>query len=233
MVYFSGLKKLILSKADKDYSPVVSRFFKCGKGQYGEGDMFLGIRVPECRKIAKQFFGLSLPELEKYLKDKWHEIRLIALLILVEKIKKASGLEKKKIVSIYLKNTRFINNWDLVDLSAYHILGSYLEKSQRKILYKLVKSKSLWERRIAIVATFWFIRKGDFGDTLKIAEILSSDKEDLIHKACGWMLREVGKRDIEVLKKFLNKNYRLLPRTTLRHAIEKFSTTERKKYLEL
>lgn len=233
MLSYKDINKIILAKRNKQYSLDCLRFFKCGKGQYGEGDAFLGIWVPECRKIAKQFFGLSLIDTTKLLQNKWHEVRLIALFILVFKFKKASILEKKTIISIYLNNIKYINNWDLVDQSAHYILGAFLENRNRNILIRLVKSKNLWERRISIVSTLWFIRKNDFNYTMLISKILLKDKEDLIHKACGWMLREVGKKDVRILKDFLNDNYKSMPRTTLRYAIERFSEKERKKYLEL
>lgn len=224
-------KKLLKLKTQKSAEEAM-RFFKCGKGQYGEGDKFLGITVPVCRKIARQFSDLSLFEIEKLIKNSWHEIRFVALIILVEKFKKVEGKEKKKIFNLYLKNTKYINNWDLVDVSAYYIVGSFLQDKDRNILYKLSKSKSLWERRISIVTTFCFIRNGAFKDTLDISKILSKDKEDLIHKACGWMLREVGKKDKKVLVDFLEENLKIIPRTTLRYAIEKMNEKERKYFMK-
>lgn len=203
----------------------LQRFFKTGKGEYGEGDRFLGIVVPEQRKIAKRYLDLSLSDLQKLLESKIHEYRLTALFILIEK------KEKKAAFDFYLKNTKNINNWDLVDLSAPSILGEYLIDKDRKILYNLAKSKSLWERRMAVLATFRFIKDGDFSDSLKIAEILIKDEHDLIHKAVGWMLREVGKRHSKVEEDFLKKHHKKMPRVMLRYAIEKFTEKKRRMYL--
>jgi len=210
----------------------LARFFKTGKGEYGEGDIFLGLTVPQQRTIAKNYANLSLPDLQKLLNSKFHEYRLISLLILIEKYKKADNREKVEIVGFYLKNTGRINNWDLVDLSAHKILGDYIRNRDKKIIYQLAKSESLWEKRISILTTFNFIGNGEFGDSLKIAEILLDDKHDLIHKAVGWMLREIGKRDDRVAEKFLKKFHKKMPRTMLRYAIERFSKPKRKFYLE-
>lgn len=215
----------------------LQRFFKTGKGEYGEGDIFLGIVVPLQRRVAKKYLDLSLDDLQKLLDSKIHEYRLTALFILVAKFKKAEN--KKEIVDFYLKNTKNINNWDLVDLSAPNILGEYLVDKNRSILYKLVRSIIIWERRIAVLATFAFIKKkqdcfsrnNNFDDSLKIAEILIDDKHDLIHKAVGWMLREVGKRDLKTEEDFLKKFYKKMPRTMLRYAIEKMDETKRQGYL--
>jgi 3-methyladenine DNA glycosylase AlkD len=195
---------------------------------------FLGIVVPEQRKIAKKYKDLSLPEIQKLLSSKIHEHRMTGLFILVDKYKRADLNGKQEIFDFYLANARLrnINNWDLVDLSAPNILGDYLLDKDRKILYKLSVSKSLWERRIAILSTFAFIRTGEFGDTIKISEILLKDKHDLIHKAVGWMLREVGKRDQKVLERFLENNCQKMPRTMLRYAIEKLEDRKRKKYMK-
>ena len=221
------LKKLSSPKT----RTVVENFFKTGLGEYAEGDIFLGITVPEMRKVAKNYYTLTFQDLESLFLSKIHEHRFIALVILCETYKKGDEKKKREIYYFYLRNTENINNWDLVDISAHAIVGAYLGDKDRKILYKLARSKNFWERRIAIVSTFAFIRNNDFFDTLTISELLLSDQEDLIHKACGWMLREVGKRDEKVLKKFLAKFKDQMPRTTLRYAIEKFSKTERKKYL--
>lgn len=226
-----NLKKELKSLANPEQAKILQGFFKTGKGQYGEGDIFLGIKVPVQRMVVKKYKDLSLADTEKLVSSKVHEERLIAILILVHKYEEGGENIKKEIFDFYLQNTKNINNWDLVDLSAPKIVGNYLLNKSRKILYKLVKSKSLWERRIAIVSTFAFIRNNEFEDTLKISELLLSDNHDLIHKAVGWMLREVGKRDEELLKKFLDKNYKKIPRTTLRYAIERFEESERKKYL--
>jgi len=232
MVNILELKSEIRKCANKEKAKVLQGFFKTGKGQYGEGDIFLGIVVPKLRKISKEFWKtISIDEVQELLNSNIHEERLLALFMLVEKYKKAENKEKIEIFNFYLANTRNINNWDLVDLSAPNIVGDYLFEKNRKVLYKLVKSENLWERRIAILSTFTFIRAGQFDDSLKIAEILLSDKHDLIHKAVGWMLREIGKRDAEVLKGFLRDRYKKMPRTMLRYAIERFSEDLRKKYL--
>lgn len=208
-------------------------FFKTKKGQYGYGDIFVGLTVPEMRTVSKKFSGIALVEVQKLLNSKIHEERFIGLTIMDIKFSKADPNEKKKIVDMYIKNTKNVNNWDLVDTSAYSILGEYLLDKKRDVLYKFSKSKSLWERRISIVATYSFIKKDQLSDTLDISESLFDDKEDLIHKAVGWMLREVGKKDVEKLKSFLSKNIKKLPRTTLRYAIERFGVEERKKFLSL
>jgi len=208
------------------------RFFKTGPGEYGEGDVFLGIRVPVTRKVARKFRELSLDQILKLLKSKFHEERLLALFMLVALFKKGDDIEKKNIYNAYLGHTDSINNWDLVDGSAHQIVGGYLFERDRRPLYKLVKSKSLWERRISMIATYTFIKKNDFVDTLKLSEILLPDEEDLIHKAVGWMLREVGKLDLEVEEKFLRKHYKKMPRTMLRYAIEKFVEKKRQGYLQ-
>lgn len=207
-------------------------FFKTGKGQYGEGDVFWGIKVPDQRKVSRKFAGLSLQDIHKLLQSKVHEHRLTALFILVLQYKKADKKTKQKIYDFYLKSTRNINNWDLVDSSASYIVGNYLLDKPRNILYRLAKSKSLWERRISIIATAEFINHNQFEDTLKIAQLLLKDRHDLIHKAVGWMLREVGKRDLNTELRFLDQHYNAMPRTMLRYAIEKFSETKRKHYLK-
>ena len=208
------------------------RFFKTGKGQYGEGDIFLGIRVPVLRKIAKKFRRISLAEVSKLLESKFHEERLLSILMLVNLFKSGDEDDQELIYELYLDKTKFINNWDIVDISAGNIVGAFLFEKDKAPLYRLVFSENLWERRIAIVATFYFIRNDEFDDTLKIAEILFTDKEDLIHKAVGWMLREVGKRVIEIEEEFLEEHYLKMPRTMLRYAIERFPETRRKMYLK-
>lgn len=210
-----------------------ARFFKTGKGQYGEGDVFLGVTVPEQRGVANKYKNLDISEIQKLLEDKVHECRLAGLFILGFQYDHGDERMKKKIVKFYLKNTKKVNNWDLVDSSAPYILGDYLFNKDKKILYKLARSKNLWERRIAIISTLGFIKKGHYEDTLKISEILISDKHDLIHKAVGWALREVGKKSKVTLEKFLKKYVRVMPRTTLRYSIERFSPKERKKYLSM
>ena len=212
-----------------------ARFFKTGKGEYGEGDNFLGVVVPNQRQIAVKYKDLSLVDLQKLLSSNIHEYRLTALFILVSQYKQFKKDKEKRgvIIKFYLKNTKNINNWDLVDSSAHYILGDYLlDKKDRSILYKLAKSKNLWERRMAIISTFAFIRARQFDNTIKISEILLKDKHDLIHKAVGWMLREVGKRNKKVEEGFLQKYYRQMSRTMLRYAIEKLPENERKRYLD-
>ena len=209
----------------------LAKFFKTGPGQYGEGDVFIGVRVPVIRKVARQFKGLPLMDVECLLHSPIHEERLAALVILVAQVASGDGKARKAIYDLYLANTKFINNWDLVDLSAPPIVGAYLADRSRRPLYRLAKSSRLWDRRISILATFHFIRRGDFADTLAIAEILLGDREDLMHKAVGWMLREVGKRDVVALKQFLGRHCRVMPRTMLRYAIEKFPEKQRRSYL--
>lgn len=212
---------------------ILSRFFKTGKGKYGEGDHFLGIVVPNQRKIAKKYYNLSLKDIQKLLLSKIHEYRLTSLFILIAKYKKSNELERKKLFNFYLKNTKNINNWDLVDLSAPNIIGNYLLNKDKTILYKLAKSKSLWKKRIAILSTFTFIKNNQFKDALKIAELLLKDTHDLIHKAVGWMLREIGKRDQKIEERFLKKYYKTMPRTMLRYSIEKFNDKKREYYLKI
>ncbi len=205
------------------------RFFKTGKGEYGEGDKFLGIRVPIIRKQIKFFGNVSLAQTLILLKSPFHEIRLFAVLMLVQKF--SSGTEKRKVYEMYLKNVKYINNWDLVDSSAHYIVGAFLNDKDKTPIYELAKSENLWKRRISIISTFYFIKSRKFEDALKISEILLNDKEDLIHKAVGWMLREIGNRDLSEEEKFLKKFVLKMPRTMLRYAIEKFPETNRKFYL--
>jgi 3-methyladenine DNA glycosylase AlkD len=206
------------------------RFFKTGKGEYAEGDIFLGIRVPELRKCAKEFREISLEDSLELLRSPLHEARLLALFVLVAKYKNNS--EKEPIYASYLNHAEYINNWDLVDCSAEHIVGAHLFNGDKRPVYGLARSKGLWERRISVMSTFHFIKRNQYSDTLALAEILLDDREDLIHKATGWMLREIGKRDLQTEKGFLAKFYRKMPRTMLRYAIEKFPETERKAYLQ-
>lgn len=227
----NSLKKDLLAESDPLKKKGLSRFFKTGKGEYGEGDIFLGVTVPKIRIVAKKYKDLSIVEVQSLLRSPIHEERLTALLILVENFRKSDEAKKTEIFNIYLKNTKYINNWDLVDLSASRIVGEYLKDKPAKVLNKLARSKSLWERRIAIISTFQFIWEGKFTETLKISEILLNDPHDLIHKAVGWMLREVGKRSLETEKQFLNKYYKQMPRTMLRYAIEKFPQKLRLRYL--
>ena len=225
------IRNELLVLGDQERAKKLAGFFKTGKGQYGEGDVFLGIPVREQRKIAKKYIGLSFDELLELLRSKIHELRLTALLILVIKYSKADDSEKEIIYNFYLKNTNFVNNWDLVDLTAPKIIGDHLVNRDRSILFELVKSASLWEKRIAVLASFSFIKNNDFDDAFSISKSLLYDQHDLIHKAVGWMLREIGKRDQEALEEFLMKYYKQMPRTMLRYAIEKFEEKKRKYYL--
>jgi 3-methyladenine DNA glycosylase AlkD len=227
------LLKEVEALADKERAKISQWFFKTGEGEYGYGDHFIGIVVPVQRQIARKHADLSLLEVKSLLKSKIHEHRFIGLEILVIKFEKGSAAEKEKVAKFYLQNTKQVNNWDLVDTSAPYILGEYLLDKPKAILYKLAKSKNIWERRIAIVSTAGFIKNNQFTDTVKISEILLEDKHDLIHKAAGWMLREMGKKDEKALVKFLDKNASRMPRTMLRYAIEKFPERERKKYLSI
>jgi 3-methyladenine DNA glycosylase AlkD len=217
--------------ANKDKAKILQGFFKTGPGEYGEGDIFLGINVPVLRKLSKEHDGIPLKETMQLLKSSIHEERLLALLMLVRAFSKGDEALQKKICELYLKHTKHINNWDLVDLTAPNIVGTYLLDKSRKTLYALAKSNDLWQRRIAIMATFSFIKQSDFDDTLKISNTLLTDKHDLIHKAVGWMLREVGKRSLFTEERFLQQHYRKMPRTMLRYAIERFPEAKRKKYL--
>ncbi len=207
------------------------KYFKTGPGEYGEGDRFLGIRAEPLKKMARDY-PLDQTESLKLLKSAFNEARLVALLNLARHFTRGGERERTTIFKAYLAHTRFINNWNLVDSSAPEILGAHLYKRSRKPLYKLARSRSLWERRMSIVATHYFIRESDFADTLAISKLLLSDDQDLIHKASGWMLREVGKRDQGALEEFLAKNYQVMPRTMLRYAIERFSASRRKQYLK-
>ena len=229
--------KQLVSAMEQQSNPkkakILSRFFKTGKGEYGEGDIFLGITVPIQRMIAKEYINLNFKEIEKLLNSKFHEYRLTALIILVLKFKKAEDRERKQIFDLYLKNTKNINNWDLVDLTAPNIVGTFLLNKNQKIIYQLSKSKNLWERRIAMLSTFTFIREKRFAPALKVGEILIEDKNDLIQKAVGWMLRELGKRDLATEENFLKKHIKQMGRTALRYAIEKFPEEKRKYYLSI
>jgi len=225
------LKRELKKHANPKRAEHDSRYFKTGPGEYGEGRISLGIETKIKRQLAKKYSSLPLDEIRLLLRDRISDYKFLALVILHNKYKKADGDEKKRIVDFYLKNTREINNWDLVDISAHHILGNYLLDKDKGVLYKLARSKDLWEKRIAIISTFAFIRVGQFDDTLKIAEILLGDSHDLIHKAVGWMLREVGKKNQKIEEEFLRKHYKKMPRTMLRYAIERFDEDLRLGYL--
>lgn len=219
------------SRSNPKDAEFLRRFFKTGPGQYGEGDVFRGIRVPVLRQLVSRFSDVTLATVSALLKSKYHEDRLLALLMLVRMFQRGDDATQKQIYDLYLVNTRYINNWDHVDASAEHIVGGYLFTRSRVPLTKLARSKLLWERRIAILATFHFIRRRDFDETLRLAKILLHDEHDLMHKAVGWMLREVGNRAPEAERSFLLENYREMPRTMLRYAIEKLPESERKSYL--
>ncbi len=227
-----AIKLRLRRHASRKKAAVTQRFFKTGPGEYGEGDIFIGVTMPDLREIAKDFSDVADRTVTRLLKSKIHEERQLALLIFVYQFEDGDSKTRKKIYDVYMNNTRHINNWDLVDISAHKIVGAWLKDRSRQPLYKFAKSTSLWERRIAIISTFSFIRKNDFSDTLKISEALIADEHDLIHKAVGWMLRELGKRDLAVEEKFLKKHYKNMPRTMLRYAIEKFPETRRKSYLK-
>ena len=222
----------LLALASPDTANILQRFFKTGPGQYGEGDRFLGIKIPPLRTLAKQHRDSDLPTITSLLASKYHEERMLALLLLIQFYQAADETGKQAAYDLYLGSTRHINNWDLVDVSAPHIVGKHLEDRPRKVLQRLAKSGSLWERRIAMVSTLHFIRRNDFTDTLRIAEMLLDDEHDLMHKAVGWMLREVGKRDQRTLETFLQQHYPRLPRTALRYAIERFDPPLRQQYLQ-
>jgi 3-methyladenine DNA glycosylase AlkD len=229
----------LIKKTKSLYSPERAEhskyFFKTGPGQYGEGDIFWGLSVPEMRSLAKECQNLSFDEVKILLADKVHELRMVGLTVLVEKYQQAkTESERKLIYNFYIDNRAAANNWDLVDLSVYKIMGDYLVRNpkERKILYKFIKSKNMWERRLAMVSTMAFIRNNESEDVLKLAEALLDDKEDLMHKASGWMLRELGKRDEKKMCEFLDKNIKKMPRTMLRYAIEKFPENKRQKYLK-
>jgi 3-methyladenine DNA glycosylase AlkD len=224
------LSNILRESANPEYAIRSQRFFKTGKGEYGEGDQFLGLRVPQLRKLVKKHSELSLIEITKLLKSVYHEERLCALLLLVQKFEKSKH-EKSVIYNLYLNNIKYINSWDLVDCSAYKIIGVYLEDKNKSPLYKLARSTDMWERRIAIISTLHFIKNRQFDDVLEISKKLLKDKEELIHKAVGWMLREVGNKAPKVERAFLQNHYRKMPRMMLRYAIEKFPEPERKKYL--
>ena len=221
------------SYSNPQKAALAARFFKTAEGQYGHGDVLIGVTTPELRMVASKYRDLPLAELQALISSKLHECRSTALCILVSQAERADPAEFKKIVEFYRSNFRYVNNWDLVDASARAILGTYLLDKSRKELYKLAVSHNMWERRISIIATYAFIRENDFDDTFKISEMLLNDPEDLMHKAVGWMLREVGKRSPLVLKKFLSEHSHEMPRTALRYAIEKFPEPERKKYLRV
>ncbi len=227
----SDIQTRMRSLASPETARILQGFFKTGPGQYGEGDVFLGIRVPTIRSIAKEFPDAGLDTAVDLLHSRFHEERLLALLFLMSQFAAGNAHARQSAYQAYLENTQWINNWDLVDISAPHVPGAYLAEQSRAPLYRLIRSPSLWERRIAMVATFHFIRRNDFDDALLLAEHLLNDPEDLMHKAGGWMLREVGKRDQKRLEQFLNQHGQFMPRTMLRYAIERFPEALRQSYL--
>jgi 3-methyladenine DNA glycosylase AlkD len=223
--------KAFRKEANPQIAAHSSRFFKTGRGEYGEGDVFLGIRVPVTRKYARTFRDAPLAAMRKLLTSKFHEERLLAVIMLADRFKRGDAEARKGIYELYLGHTKYINNWDIVDSSAHLIVGPYLQDKNKKTLYIFARSNTLWERRIAIMATFHYIRQNEFNTALDISEMLVNDKEDLIHKAVGWMLREIGKRDLKTEEQFLRKHATGMPRTMLRYAIEKFPEKKRKAYL--
>jgi 3-methyladenine DNA glycosylase AlkD len=225
------LRSELRNQADKERARNLQWFFKTGPGEYGAGDMFLGLRVPDVRRMARKFSGLPLRDVLNLLASPMHEERLLSLFMLVRRYEKGDEALRRRIFGLYMKEVHHVNNWDLVDSSAPHIVGNHLVARSRRPLYRMARSRSLWVRRIAIMATFSFIRRNDFGDALAIADILLHDPEDLIHKAVGWMLREVGNRDRALEEDFLRERHKHMPRTMLRYAIEKFPEPKRKRYL--
>ncbi len=218
---------------NEEYALKSNRFFKSKKGEYGYGDIFLGIRSPIIRMVAKENVHLSISDTKKLIKSKYHEERLLGLIILVNKYKKAKDeSEQEQYYQIYINSFKYINNWDLVDVTCPHIIGKHLMKRDRSILYEWAQSDDLWTKRIAMITNWWFVRKGDLKDVFKIAKILLKDEHDLIHKAVGWMLREAAKKDMVAAEKFLKRHYTKMPRTMLRYAIEKFPEKKRQKYLK-
>jgi len=226
------IKSKLKELANKENAEIAQRFFKTGPGEYGEGDKFLGIRVPVLRKLAKEYQTITVEEAEHLLKSPIHEERLLSLFILIGIYSKGEEAVKKGIYKLYLNNTKFINNWDLVDTSAEHIVGNFLLNKGKNPIYRLAKSEDLWERRISIMSTLYFIKQGQYSETMKISKVLLHDNEDLIHKAVGWMLREVGKRNLLLEEEFLKKYYKEMPRTMLRYAIERFPEPKRLRYLK-
>lgn len=217
--------------ADPEQATHALRFFKTGPGEYGEGDQFLGIRIPQLRNVAKEARGMTLPELAVLLRSPWHEERMLALFVLTHAFSIGDETQRTEVFDFYVAHLPWVNNWDLVDASAHLIVGPWLEGRSRALLTNWAHSTVLWERRVAVVATLHFIRKGDFADILALAELLQDDPHDLMHKAVGWMLREVGKRDLASMESFLKKHAATMPRTMLRYAIEKLPEAARQNYL--
>jgi 3-methyladenine DNA glycosylase AlkD len=228
----AAIQRELENLADPGHAAILQRFFKTGPGEYGEGDRFRGLRVPVLRKLAKKFSDLPLNAAVSLLQSVFHEDRLLALLILIQRYYPGDAALQGEIHRLYLEYRAYVNNWDLVDASAPHLLGHFLRDRPKDPLTRLAASRILWDRRMAIIATFDFIRQGNYDETLKIARLLLSDPEDLIHKAVGWMLREVGKREAAVAEAFLQAHYRRMPRTMLRYAIERFPEARRQGYLK-
>jgi 3-methyladenine DNA glycosylase AlkD len=226
-----NIQRKLLQLGSEEKAKVLQRFFKTGPGEYGEGDVFIGVRVPELRRLVKEYPDITINQVMQLLGSTVHEERFFALLMLVSEFSKGDETVKKRIYELYLQHTKFINSWDLVDGSAHQIVGAFLMDKSKDPIYHLAKSNSLWERRIAILSTFHFIKHNNYAEALKISKILLTDDQDLIHKAVGWMLREIGKRHILTEEIFLKKYYKRMPRTMLRYAIEKFPESKRKKYL--
>ena len=225
------IKQQLIDLSNKDKAKTLSSFFQTKEGQYSHGDVFLGVTVPQIRNVVAPYKSLTLNEVSKLLQSELHECRFAALVILVNQFKKANDTERENIYNFYLSHTRYINNWDLVDVSCHKIVGPWLIDKDRTPLYDLAKSDWLWDQRIAIVSTYAFIRNNDFEDTLRLSEYFMNHPHHLINKACGWMLREVGKRDLATLRMFLNEYAPHMPRVMLRYSIEKLSEEERKTYL--
>ena len=223
----------IKSFSNSEFAAHHARFFKTGKNEYGEGDLFYGLKVPEIRKIAKKYFkNITLKEIDILIKNPFHEVRMVAILMLVLKYPKVAEEEQGKIYNLYLSNVNYINNWDLVDISAPHIIGAYLFKNNTEKLWELANSEHLWSQRISVLSTFYFIRQGEFIPTMELSKYFLKHEHDLIHKATGWMLREVGKRDVNSLYSFLNKFHKTMPRTMLRYAVEKIPPQQRIIYMK-
>lgn len=218
--------------SNPDHAQISARYFKTGPGEYGEGDLFRGVRVPVLRSLARSLKHLEIDHIELLLRSEYHEDRLLSLILMVNLFKAGAADKQRRLYRLYLANTRYINNWDLVDTSAEHIVGGYLSERARTSLYLLAESRDLWKRRISIMSTFYFIKNRDYSDALKICQYLIDDTEDLIHKACGWMLREIGNRDLAVEEAFLDEHATRLPRTMLRYAIEKFTVPQRQHYMK-
>ena len=227
----AAIRRELRTFADPERAKFVQGYFKTGAGEYGEGDRFLGVPVPDLRRLARAHRGASLADARSLLRSKWHEERALALLILVERYRRADEAERDKIFKLYISHTAYVNNWDLVDCSAEYVVGAHLGTADMKLLDKLARSESVWERRIAVLASRAALKRGDFGPTLRLAKALLSDSHDLIHKAVGWMLREIADKDRKAAEAFLRKHRETMPRTMLRYAIEKFPPALRRRYM--